>query len=295
MGNLACKVCDGTDLVMDGEYLTCQTCGTKYTLETARNMLGAADTPGATTAQSNASDFTIRAGVLTAYNGASRDVVIPNGVIDIEPQAFSDTAITSVFIPEGVTRITEYGFGHCTSLASVTLPSTLAKIEQGAFYCCYSLASVDLPKGLKALDKNAFGYCTSLKSVEIPAGITAIPAEAFKDCESLERVVIPDTVSYIGRFAFSKCAALTEVWIPDSVTTIEMQAFYGCRSLTSVRLPAQCKGIDPSAFEYTPYQEALDAATISKRRERGVCQHCGGEFKGLISKTCSQCGKPKDY
>ena len=25
------------------------------------------------------------------------------------------------------------------------------------------------------------------------------------------------------------------------------------------------------------------------------CQYCGGEFKGLLKKSCSQCGKPKDY
>lgn len=30
-------------------------------------------------------------------------------------------------------------------------------------------------------------------------------------------------------------------------------------------------------------------------RKKGKCQHCGGEFKGIFSKTCTQCGKPKDY
>ena len=31
------------------------------------------------------------------------------------------------------------------------------------------------------------------------------------------------------------------------------------------------------------------------RRMKGVCQYCGGTFKGLFSKKCSSCGKPKDY
>ena len=30
-------------------------------------------------------------------------------------------------------------------------------------------------------------------------------------------------------------------------------------------------------------------------RSVGVCQHCGGTFKGLFSKTCTKCGKRKDY
>jgi hypothetical protein len=30
-------------------------------------------------------------------------------------------------------------------------------------------------------------------------------------------------------------------------------------------------------------------------RIQRVCQHCGGEFKGAFTKTCSVCGKVKDY
>ena len=30
-------------------------------------------------------------------------------------------------------------------------------------------------------------------------------------------------------------------------------------------------------------------------RMAGVCQHCGGKFKGFFTKTCSSCGKQKDY
>ena len=31
------------------------------------------------------------------------------------------------------------------------------------------------------------------------------------------------------------------------------------------------------------------------RREKGVCQHCGGDFKGLLIKKCAVCGRRKDY
>ena len=30
-------------------------------------------------------------------------------------------------------------------------------------------------------------------------------------------------------------------------------------------------------------------------RSAGICQHCGGTFKGLFLKTCTKCGKKKDY
>ena len=43
-------------------------------------------------------------------------------------------------------------------------------------------------------------------------------------------------------------------------------------------------------------------ATLQKQLQKqkeykasGRCQHCGGTFKGLFTKTCSSCGKKKDY
>ena len=32
-----------------------------------------------------------------------------------------------------------------------------------------------------------------------------------------------------------------------------------------------------------------------QRRREGLCPYCGGTFKGLFTKKCSNCGKPKDY
>ena len=32
-----------------------------------------------------------------------------------------------------------------------------------------------------------------------------------------------------------------------------------------------------------------------KRRSAGLCQHCGGTFKGLLNLKCSKCGMSKDY
>ena len=36
-------------------------------------------------------------------------------------------------------------------------------------------------------------------------------------------------------------------------------------------------------------------AEMHQWRGAGLCQHCGGELKGLFTKKCTICGKPKDY
>lgn len=42
-------------------------------------------------------------------------------------------------------------------------------------------------------------------------------------------------------------------------------------------------------------EEIQNKLLIKNRKDQGVCQHCGGNFKGLISKRCTLCGKEKDY
>lgn len=45
-------------------------------------------------------------------------------------------------------------------------------------------------------------------------------------------------------------------------------------------------------------QERLEQQRLAlerKRREDGVCQYCGGDFKGLFIKKCAVCGRRKDY
>lgn len=39
MKAIKCEMCDSTEVVKDGDYFVCQNCGTKYTLETAKNMM----------------------------------------------------------------------------------------------------------------------------------------------------------------------------------------------------------------------------------------------------------------
>ena len=34
---------------------------------------------------------------------------------------------------------------------------------------------------------------------------------------------------------------------------------------------------------------------MAEYRSRNVCQYCGGSFRGLLAKTCSKCGRKKDY
>ena len=53
---------------------------------------------------------------------------------------------------------------------------------------------------------------------------------------------------------------------------------------------------DVSDWRLFRHLDTLEQERIAcERRDAGLCQHCGGTFKGLFTKKCVACGKPKDY
>jgi hypothetical protein len=42
-------------------------------------------------------------------------------------------------------------------------------------------------------------------------------------------------------------------------------------------------------------QSNREAEERYRRRRQGLCQHCGGKFKGFWTLKCRDCGKEKDY
>lgn len=64
--------------------------------------------------------------------------------------------------------------------------------------------------------------------------------------------------------------------------------------------PDQNKPSAPAAAQMSEEETAQwrarrDSERRQYRRQEGLCQYCGGYFKGIFKKVCASCGKPKDY
>ena len=93
----------------------------------------------------------------------SGDIVIPEGITEIESYAFSDQSrIETVTLPEGVVMIGEYAFENCVSLRSIVLPESIMEIGRYAFRDCSNLLSVTLPQSLQTVGYDAFDGCIKL-------------------------------------------------------------------------------------------------------------------------------------
>lgn len=82
---------------------------------------------------------------------------IPDSVTSIDAYAFYASNLTSITIPNGVTRIKQCTFTGCTSLASVYIPESVTSIEQTAFSSCAKVKSINYAGSKADWSKIDFG------------------------------------------------------------------------------------------------------------------------------------------
>lgn len=168
----------------------------------------------------------------TPWVGTINSVVIGSGVTSIGSNAFNQENISSVSIPDTVTRIGSYAFYYCQNLTSVTLPDSVTEIGAKAFSQCEALTSINIPAGVTQIPSYAFAYCTALTSVSIPDGLTQIGSYAFSDCRALTSITIPAGVTLIDSYAFASCSGLTSAHFRGAPPAIGYNAFQSCSKLT---------------------------------------------------------------
>lgn len=133
-----------------------------------------------------------------------------------------NTALGSIILPSGMSKINSPGFTGCTNLASVTLPETLETIGGKAFKGCSSLKSIIIPNSVTTISDSAFDSCTALTYVKLPDGITELSESTFRDCSALPSVTLPASVAAIGKHCFLDCKALAEITLLNPDTVVEI-------------------------------------------------------------------------
>ena len=200
------------------------------------------------------------------------EFAVKEGTKTIAGEAFANCGLTSVILPEGITRIDDHAFFDCKNLTNPIIPDSVTGIGVRAFYgtgyykneanwengvlyignnlieCNTDAMEYSVKEGTKIIADYAFEKREDLTSVNIPDGVTCIGDYAFALCHSLESINIPGSVTRIDDCAFWDCNSLTSVTISDSVTCIGDYAFANCHSLKSINIPGSVTRIDDSAF-----------------------------------------------
>ena len=185
-------------------------------------------------------------------NGTSKLSTIAfegNKLKSIGYQAFYRTAITSLYIPDGVSTIGYQAFNACTKMTTLSIPGSVTLADQ-VFVSCSSLKNVTIREGLKTIPARTFRNCIGLTTITIPDSVTTIGDFAFTGCSALESVYFsPNSMlSNVGASLFSNCKNLKTVIFGDRLTSLGANIFSGCVSLTEVHLPNALTSIPASLF-----------------------------------------------
>ena len=246
-------------------------------------------------------------GAMTDYDSAEavpwyseyesiKTVIIEDTVSSIGNFAFASSAISSVTIGSGVTKIGKSAFRGCEFLTEISIPEGVSEIGEFAF--SYTpLINITIPSSVSVIKDQAFSYCSSLtditvdsanasycdvegvlfnknqttliqfpvgkakSSYTVPETVTTIGNSAFEFCSGLASIVLPSNLTKIGNRAFYSCSALDSISIPNSVTTNGDSAFQNCTFLKSIVIPDSVTSLGEFAFSSC---RLLERAVVGK-------------------------------
>lgn len=198
----------------------------------------------------------------TAYNYAT-DVEIYaefDGlpVTELAQSAFGNDPVTSIILPDSITKISRSSIFNCSNLTAIHIPKN-ASVEARAFYNCPALDTITVDEdnphltgsGNCLITKNTRMLIAGCKSSVIPtdSSVLSIGAYAFYECADLNSLSVPDSVTTIGEQAFYGCKNLLNIRLSDRITSIGENAFYNCTSLANLSLPDRLTTIGDYAYE----------------------------------------------
>ena len=158
--------------------------------------------------------------------------------------------LTSVILPDGLTKIGEYAFFACYDLTTITIPSSVTNIKPLAFNGCHRLVEIYNQSSLlmeKGSNENGYiaYYAKNIYDVKGSSKLSTTDDGyvLYKEGDLVSVIAYfgPDTsltlsseITEINELAFYKCIGLTSITIPSSIKTINTQAFQECTALTSI-------------------------------------------------------------
>ena len=215
---------------------------------------------------------------------------LPKSLTSLGEYALSDTSLTDITIPAGITDLPDGIFYNCRRLSKVELPANLKTVGIQAFTYCVALETVDLPTGVTTLDEFAFAE-SGLKAIELPDSITEIGGDAFRNCTALESITLPSNLTVLNGGVFAQTHSLKVITIPDSVKIIR-GAFTQSEGLTEITIPASVEFMTGSTFAYCPNLQSVVFEGDLPMEEDEYSQPLGMAFLGTTTTVYYIDGNP---
>jgi len=163
------------------------------------------------------------------------EIDFPSSLKTIGTNAFHNTKLNSIIIPENIISIDNEAFQGCTNLEFVSIEAPLTVLSYRMFDGCTNLEKVTLPKATTTIGNRSFRGCSSLSSLPEGENLVKFDENSFEGCKGFTELTLPKTIQTIGNCAFKDCTNLTDLFIPEEVTNLTIGSsdwvFSGSKSL----------------------------------------------------------------
>ena len=162
---------------------------------------------------------------------------IPEGVVKIHESAFKDCeSLQKVTFPTSLKIIASNAFRN-SGLREISIPESVIELGGACFEGCCELRQAYIHAQIKELEYCLFLGCDKLEKVVISNQVEKIGEDAFWDCHSLSEITWPRNLIEIDTTAFHGCTSLVSLTLPSSLRTLGWFPFQDCTSLRMVKLP----------------------------------------------------------
>ena len=179
-------------------------------------------------------------------------------------------AITSVQLPNSITKFIKGQFSKCTNLKKVNIPTSVPGTLPGnIFEYCSSLDSIVIPANVTLINSAQFNGCTGLKYIEFAESDAEIEIDnasglqykytagsgdaAVTYTSTLEEVVVnrPMKSMQPAKNPWRGNSSIKKVTLGGKCTSVFSNMFENCNSLTEITIPETVTAIAANAFANT--------------------------------------------
>lgn len=182
------------------------------------------------------------------------EVRIPEGVTEINAEAFFNLGVGKISFPQSLERIYAGAFQNA-KVKELVLPGNLRYIGEDAFAYSRKIEKLDIPDSVEFIGRSAFDEAEALTFLKLPRNpkFTEISALTFHSAGKLTEVEIPASVRMIKAGAFDKGfsfdeSGITRLVLHEGLGSIQDNAFKG-NKISVLRIPDSVEEIADSAFE----------------------------------------------
>ncbi len=170
---------------------------TLLSLELAEGIVSIGDfiIDGSTIQSVNVPASLTTSGIGPLYSDNLLTLTYNEGITNIDGVASGSGNVTQVNLPSTARVIGGSAFIDFTSLTTIVIPEGVTRIEDHAFSTCWSLYEIDLPSTLEYIGWYAFAYCSALETVIVPEGVTTLCEAAFYNCANLKNATLPESLT----------------------------------------------------------------------------------------------------